>query len=238
MDMPMPMAERPRYLPATGRLPLTALYDPVIALTMRERAFRGAVIAAALAEVGTPETILDIGCGTGTLAIALADAAPDAAVTGVDGDPGILERARRKAARIDRRVGFVEGHAEALPFPDGSFDCVTTTLMLHHLDPQTKRAALLEIARVLRPGGRLVIADWGRPRDLLAAAGFLALRLLDGLEPTRDHAAGRLPQLVATAGLPDARVERHWRTVWGTLDLLTAHRPADDPVYPAGGPDT
>jgi SAM-dependent methyltransferase len=210
----------PRYLPATGRLPLTALYDPVLALTMRERTFRPAVVAAAVVE--SPTAILDVGCGTGTLAIALARAAPDAVVTGVDGDPAILDRARHKATGAGAGVVFAAGRAEQLPFPEASFDCVTSTLMLHHLTPEPKRQALREAARVMRPGGRLVIADWGRPRDPVAAAGFLAVRLLDGFTPTRDHAAGRLPELLTAAGLTNVHTEQRWRTAWGTLELLTA----------------
>jgi len=203
------------YLPATGRVRVTALYDPILALTMRERSFRPAVVAAALAR--SPETILDIGCGTGTQAAALAR---HASVTGIDADPEILRRARSKAPGVT----FIEGTAQALPVDDAAFDCAVTTLVLHHLGPETKRAALGEMARVLRPGGRLVIADWGRPRDPLTAAGFLALRALDGFEPTRDHAAGRIAELVAAAGFADVRTEQRWRTPWGVLELISATR--------------
>lgn len=211
------------YLPATGRLRLAALYDPAIALMMRERAFRSAVIAAVL-EVGPPAAVLDVGCGTGTLAIGIADAAPGTPVSGIDPDPAILERARLKAARAGAAITLSEARAEELPFPDESFDAVSMTLMLHHLRPDPKLRALREARRVLRPGGRVVIADFGRPRDLLAAAGFLAVRLLDGLAPTRDHAHGRLPALLEQAGFDAVRNDRYWRTVVGTLELLTAHR--------------
>ena len=219
----MAETEQP-YLPATGRLPLTALYDPVIAVTVRERTFRRAVIAAALAD-DRPDAILDVGCGTGTLAIGLAKAAPGAAVTAVDGDRAILARARRKATGAGVDVRLIDARAEELPFPDASFDCVVSTLMLHHLAPGPKREALRETARVLRAGGRLVIADWGRPRDPVTAAGFLAIRLLDGFEPTREHAAGRLPELVSDAGFTHVETRQRWRTVWGTLELLVAHAP-------------
>ncbi|HEX6389314.1 MAG TPA: class I SAM-dependent methyltransferase [Solirubrobacteraceae bacterium] len=211
-----PISTAQRYLPATGRIPLTSLYDPVIALTTRERAFRRAVVAAA----ATDGAILDVGAGTGTLAIALANAHPAATITGLDGDPQILERARRKAAGTP--VTFVEGRAEALPFADDSFDAVTSTLMLHHLTRATKHAALTDVRRVLKPGGKLVIADWGRPHDVLMAAAFLAVRLLDGLETTRDHARGALPKLVTAAGFEAVRTERRWRTPIGTLELITA----------------
>ena len=100
------MASAQRYLPALGRLPVTALYDPLVALTSRERAFRRAVVAHA----ATPGAILDVGCGTGTLAIALSEAQPQATITGLDGDPEILERARRKAA--GHPIELVSGRAE------------------------------------------------------------------------------------------------------------------------------
>jgi ubiquinone/menaquinone biosynthesis C-methylase UbiE len=214
------MATEQRYLPATGRIPLTSLYDPVIALTTRERAFRSAVVAAVVAE--QPAAVLDVGAGTGTLAIALAKALPAATVSGVDGDAQILARARRKAA--DTGITFVEGRAEQLPFGDASFDALTTTLMLHHLTTETKQAALDDARRVLRRGGKLVIADWGRPQDHLMAMAFHVVRLLDGYEPTRANAEGRLPELVTHAGFHAVRSEQRWRTAIGTLELISARR--------------
>jgi ubiquinone/menaquinone biosynthesis C-methylase UbiE len=214
------MASDQRYLPALGRLPLARLYDPLVALTSREGAFRRAVVAAA----ATPGAILDVGAGTGTLAVALADAVPDATITGLDGDPSILERARRKAEGRSN-IFFVEGRAEDLPFDDASFDALTSTLVLHHLTTETKRRALREAARVVKPGGRVVVADWGRAADPLQAAAFLAIRVVDGFETTRDHAAGRLPELMSQAGLADVAVRQRWRTPVGTLVLICASVP-------------
>lgn len=210
------MAER--YVPAAGHRALTGLYDPVMAATMREGVFRPALVAAAIA--AGPSRILDVGCGTGAQTVALADAAPGAEVAGVDGDPDVLSRARRRAA--DRAITWHEARADALPLEDDSVDCVTASLLLHHLAPPTRLAALREMRRVLRPGGRLHVADWGRPHDPVMRVAFQAVRLLDGRRNTADHAAGRIPRIVGSAGFPSVRVLRRLRTVLGSLELLEA----------------
>lgn len=104
----------------------------------------------------------DLGCGAGQLAIALAQAAPDLRVTGVDLSVHLLAQAHDKAAAADlgHRVDFRTGDAEATPFADGSLDLVVSTLSLHHWsDPA---AVLREVARILRPGGAFVIFDLRR----------------------------------------------------------------------------
>jgi ubiquinone/menaquinone biosynthesis C-methylase UbiE len=214
--VPRPTTER--YVPAAGRAWLTRLYDPMMALTMREREFRPALVEAVLEH--RPETVLDVGCGTGTLARQLLNAHPSVEVVGIDGDEAVLAAARGKLNADERRVQLREGRADALPIADSSIDVVVQSLLLHHLAPATKLAALSEAHRVLVPGGRLVIADWGRPRDPLTGAGFLALRILDGFDDTSDHAAGRLPSLIGQAGFSSVKVKRRWRTVWGSLELI------------------
>lgn len=218
------MATGQRYIPAAGRSWLTGLYDPAMALTMRERAFRPALIAAVLAPP-RPRRILDIGCGTGTLALRLAAADPHLQIVGLDGDEQVLARARQKTSGLGQHVSFSAGLAAQLPAPDASFDVAIASLLLHHLAPADKLRALREARRVLAPGGRLVIADWGRPHDLLMGAAFLQLRLLDGFANTRQHAAGLLPELVEQAGLHDVVVTQRWRTVWGSLELIVARAP-------------
>jgi ubiquinone/menaquinone biosynthesis C-methylase UbiE len=214
-------APEARYVPAAGRDAFTRLYDPLVALTMRERTFRGRLLERVRAVLPGHGEVVDVGCGTGTFAIAVAGAT-DAHVTGVDGDPSILAIARAKPGA--ERVDWAEGRAEGLPLPDASADAVVMSLVLHHLVPSVKAAALSEAERVLRPGGRLHVVDWGKPQDALAAAVFAVVRLADGREPTRDHAAGRLPSLIAAAGFEEDRPRDRLRTAFGTLDLISATR--------------
>jgi ubiquinone/menaquinone biosynthesis C-methylase UbiE len=207
-----------RYVPAAGRAALTRLYDPALALTMRERRFRRLQRERVLGVLPQRGTVVDVGCGSGTLAIALAGARPDATIIGVDGDPQILAAARAKAGA--EHVSWREGLAGQLDLENRSVDAVVMSLLLHHLEPAAKRAALDDARRVLKPGGRLHIADWGIPHDPLMRSAFLLLQLLDGFENTRDHVAGHLPGLVRQAGFEDVTTYARLRTAWGSLDLM------------------
>lgn len=217
------MAAEPRYVPAAGLRGLTRFYDAIIALTMRERLFRTRLAEQVLAGLPSGGTVVDVGAGTGTLSIALAARAPSAAIVAVDGDPAALALARRKDGA--GAVRWEEGPASSLPLADGACERLVMSLLLHHLDPAGKRAALAEAHRVLRPGARLHIADWGRPRDPLMRAGMTTLALVDGFDGIRDHAAGRLPLFVEDAGFAQVRVHDRLRTAWGSLELLSAERP-------------
>jgi ubiquinone/menaquinone biosynthesis C-methylase UbiE len=212
-------ASQERYVPAGGRRGFTAAYDLTMRVTMREGAWRPRLVRGVLA--GEPDSALDLGCGTGTLTVAIEAAAPHVRLAGVDGDPQVLVRARAKAGP-GSSIRWVHAMADALPFEHASFDRVVSSLLLHHLSPRAKATALAEAHRVLRPGGRLHVADWGRPGDPAMAVAFLALRVVDGFENTRDHARGAIPGMLARAGFSDVRLEDRLRTAWGSLELLSA----------------
>lgn len=215
------MRER-TYTPALRFDALTGLYDSLVRVTMRDELLKRALVEQA--HLGVAHDILDLGCGTATLTTLIKRAAPDARVTGVDIDPRVLDLARRNVARAGVDVRLVAASVTDLPFEDRTFDRVLSSLVLHHLDSDEKRAALAGAFRVLTPGGELHVLDWGAPLDLAMRAAFLSVRLLDGFETTRDNAEGRLPQLMVEAGFCDVEVVERRRTVFGTVAFHRARR--------------
>ncbi len=152
-----------------------------------------------LARMQPGEQVLDVGCGTGTLAMEVARRVGRAGrVAGVDPGTQQIARARAKAARRNLPIEFQTGMIEQLPFPDQSFDVVFSTLMMHHLPAPLKRQGLAEIARVLKPGGRLVMADFKRKQERQGRAA-------------RFHAGGSsmhdLAAMVSDAGFEDLETE-------------------------------
>lgn len=208
------------FIPALRFHALTRLYDPVVRATTRERAFKRALVEQVRPRSGA--TVLDLGCGTGTLTVQLALAYPEAQVFGVDADAEALAIATRKASTAGAKTGFQLGDARRLSFEDDSFDAVVSSLFFHHLSGAGKREVLREARRVLRPGGELHVADWGRPGNALSSAGFLLVRLLDGFEATRDNAAGTLPRMIQEAGFGEVRETRSFATFLGTIRLYLA----------------
>lgn len=117
-----------------------------------------------LARVKPGDRVLDVGCGPGSLTLtAQSYAGPGGKVYGIDASPEMIEAARKKAARAGSAVIFEVGLIEDLAFPEASFDVVISRLAIHHLPDDLKRKGFSEILRVLKPGGRLLIADFKPP---------------------------------------------------------------------------
>ncbi|MDP1692178.1 MAG: methyltransferase domain-containing protein [Burkholderiaceae bacterium] len=213
-----------RYVPALGFHWLTPAYDAVVAATTRERRFKQALMAQARLEPG--QRVLDLACGTGTLAVWIKRRHPDADVSGIDGDTNILAIAQRKAKRAGVAIRFDQGLATRLPYADARFDRVFSSLFFHHLSWRDKQRSAREIQRVLRPGGELHVADWGRASGPLMRGAFVAIQLLDGFANTRDNVAGRLVELFQDAGFGEVSQQQTFSTVFGTLALYRAVRPS------------
>ena len=130
------------------------------------------------AQLQPHHVVLDIGCGTGTLAVKIKRAHPDLDVTGIDPDPRALARAKRKADQAGVGVRFDRGFADDLPYHDAAFDRVFSSMMFHHV-PGAEKLGVLEAARrVLKPAGRLEFLDFADDRLLprLREAGFADAR--------------------------------------------------------------
>lgn len=192
---------RQRYIPAAGYHWLLPGYDALAKLMGVERT-RSALLEDA--ELQPSQRVLDVGCGTGTLAVLIKRAHPDVEVVGIDPDPGALTRAGRKASRAAASIRLDQGTAGALPYEDGAFDRVVSSFLFHHLPADEKARMLREVRRVLAPGGRFAMVDFAGP----GAPGGLLARALQSHPLLRDNRERRILALMSEAGLRDARLTR------------------------------
>jgi ubiquinone/menaquinone biosynthesis C-methylase UbiE len=207
------------YIPGFGIDALLPFYDLLTRVLAMGSVYDALV---AQAELGDGLRVLEIGCGTGNVTVRARQAAPGADVTGSDPDPLALARAQRKARGMTG-IRFERAYAQELPFADGEFDRVLSSMMLHHLDDEVKAGAAVEIHRVLRPGGRLHIVDIGGRTT--AHHGLAARWMKDS-----PHAAGNLgdaiPRLLTDAGFDCAEVGTRRNRFIGQLTFYRATRPA------------
>jgi len=208
------------FVPALGWHRLTRLYDPLIGLMLRERVLKQQLVEQARLAPG--QVVLDFGCGTGTLAILLKRACPGARVIGIDADPQVLAIARRKIAGAGLDIDLQQGFFTAETFPEGSLDRIVSSLVLHHLTRDEKLAVLRAMRGALRPGGELHVADFGPPHNRLMRLIGGLIELVDGADRLGDNLAGRLPEIVATAGFAAVETVDRRATPFGTLAYLRA----------------
>ena len=157
----------------TGRvLHWAAQYDLLVWLLThgRTRLFRERLVK--LAHLAPGESVLDVGCGTGSLALAAKGrVGAGGQVFGIDASPEMIGRATAKAAKAGIDVCFKNAVAETLPFPEAQFDVVLSTLMLHHLPRKVRQQCAREIRRVLKPQGRVLVVDFAQAQS---KSGLLA----------------------------------------------------------------
>ena len=172
------------------------------------------------ANIPLNSTVLDLGCGTGTLTIAIKERHPDATVIGLDADPAVLAIARGKALEAGVEIEFIEANATTMPLSDNRVERVVSSLFFHHLYSAQKRRVLSEAFRILAPAGQLHVSDWGRPSNILMRWLFYLVQLLDGFAATQDGVDGQLPVLMRDAGAEEVHEHACFDTARGASRII------------------
>ena len=219
------MKKNSAYIPALHWNGLTPFYDVVLSWVMREERFKRELIRQAKIQPG--QAILDLGCGTATLTVMLKQAHPDAAVTGLDGDPAVLKIGQSKADRAGVHLTLDQGMAYELPYADSSFDRVVSSLMFHHLATQEKHQTMKEVFRVLRPGGSFWVVDFGPPQGIWSR--FIS-PLMARLEEVGDNHKGLLLTMLGLAGFQEVTRPARFANIFGTLYLYAGQKPGPKTV--------
>ncbi len=211
-----------KFIPALRFKWLTPLYDFLIGATMPEINIKQSLIKFSYLTDGA--TVLDFGCGTGTLTIMAKETAPGANVTGIDIDVEILNKAIDKAREKEIELLLLNYDGTKLPFQNYSFNRVISCLVFHHLDTDTKQRVLAEIFRVLNKTGQLHIADFGRSNSWIQRTLFNIIRGLDGFKPTDANAKGLLPELISDAGFENVEIKKRFKTMFGEVQIISAEK--------------
>jgi len=207
------------YIPALRWKELTPLYDAVLRWVMQEEHFKRELIRQAGIQPG--QQVLDLGCGTATLTVMVKQVHPEAEVTGLDGDPQVLQIGRAKAEKAGVTLTLDQGMSYELPYPEASFDRVLSSLMFHHLTTPDKQRAIQEVYRVLRPGGSFLIVDFGRPKGIWSR---MVSPVMVRLEEVSDNHKGLLLTMLRLAGFEAVTDLAHFATLFGTLSLYQGHK--------------
>ena len=181
---------------------LVPTYDAHMRITMlgRERALRETTVN--LAQVKPGDSLLEIGCGTGSLTLAAKRrAGPSGKAFGLDLIPGMIELSRRKAAKANEEIAFQVGGIDDIPFPESQFDVVMCSLMIFLMSEKTRRKGLAEIYRVLKPQGRLLVLDLATPAQPVQKA--IAKALFGGI---LEHDLRELLPLMQASGFSDVEL--------------------------------
>lgn len=210
------------YIPALRFESLTKFFDPFLRITMPEKEVKTNLIQQA--NIKPLENILDFGCGTATLTIMIKEIQPKANVTGIDVDTRILKIAKTKIKKSGFNIKLSSYSGKKLPYIDGSFNKVLSSLVFHHLNRKQKLNILQEINRVLNDDGELYILDFGKCSNFILRVTSLIPRLLDGLENTSDNYNGMLPTLVRQSGFRNVEEKYSLNTIFGKLIIYRAKK--------------
>lgn len=213
----------PTELALAGLDSLSDLSGRLVLWASPEKACLGELLA--LITLKSGDRLLDIGCGSGELLALAASQEPGAMLVGLDPDEDSLELASHKIPGTIHASELHQGVAEMLPFEDDDFDVVTATRLLVGMEARTRAEVLAECWRVLRPGGRLLVADWMEKPEGLEALVTWPLRLARGILFPGSAGVPTVAEAIAIAGFHAAEPRGRFRTVAGGLEILEAFKP-------------
>jgi ubiquinone/menaquinone biosynthesis C-methylase UbiE len=211
-----------KFIPALGYDFLSDYYDLAIKVTMPEKKFRNSLID--FVDPKEKEKILEFGFGTAQNIIILKQRFPNCNIQGVDIDPKIKSIAEYKLKKTGIEAPLFLYDGNKLPFEDNSIDKVYSSLVFHQLDMITKLKCLLEINRILKPNGELIIGDWGKAKTKWMRLSFYLVQLLDGFKTTTDNVNGLMIKYITDAGFKNAREVDYINTSIGTYSYYKAEK--------------
>lgn len=217
------MKTKNKFIPALRFRWLTPLYDWLVRKTSKETLFKQKLVEQA--RLSGKEIILDVGCGTATLLTTLTRKYPGIKPHGIDRDPEILMLAKEKVKDIGIKVQLQQSSSTQLPFESDYFDKIFCSLMFHHLSDDDKTKTLGEIYRVLKPGGQLHFADWGKPSSIWIRWRFLVVQLLDGFVTTNACLSDYVLEKMQMSGFFVIQTGRV-KTLVGEIMLLSVTKPS------------
>ncbi len=220
-DSDIDFDEQPEVLPTKGRVlaKAAAVYDlvqPIVTLGQEGRLNKW---VACRLPLGDEMSVLDVGCGTGLLTEEIAKRHESCTVEGIDASKPMIRVAIRKRSRAN--CTYKQALAEELPYPDNSFDIVTSALFFHHVDRALKRRCLDEIYRTLKPSGRLVIADMDKPYSIIGWLLSYGAWILFHQPEIKENIEGVLREEVQNAGFGDLE---DWGRFSGYIRVFSASR--------------
>jgi ubiquinone/menaquinone biosynthesis C-methylase UbiE len=210
------------YIPALGKRWLLPLYDPFLWLLGADKAKQPLIEQAG---IKPGSRVLDIGCGTGSMAINIKRTHPETEVVGIDPDPSALSLSKRKARRAGLSIEFDRGFADHMPYADASFDRVFSSFMFHHLAADEKTATLGEIRRVLKPGGSLHLLDFVREHGAHSGKPEYG-QLIHRHGAVAERIEARMTPLMDEAGFVDAKELKRGKNFFGPIAYYRANSPA------------
>ena len=190
-------------------------YDFLLWLAFPEKKIKNAFISSV--EFSPSEDVLDFGCGTGTLLLMLKRKHPEIKLTGMDISPQMIHLAASKIKKAGSDIHVHVYDGKRLPFNENSFDKIISSFVFHHLSTSFKSVILKDILRVLQPGSKLYIVDFGKSKTFYNKILFQIIRHLDGFDNTSVNAKGLMPEFIKAAGFAKLEEGRAYNTIWGTV---------------------